>query len=91
MWDPATLATFARHYKTERADSAALVNRMRRASGVRQGDPVQSAYGQMVLARMSLSLHDRDPKDVDSTAMLRETTGSTCRRPSWKGRIGRRR
>ena len=70
-WDPATLATFARHYQTNEAIPAALVAQMRHASefgkalGVRQ---------QMVVARLSLSLHDRNPKTVDSTALLHEIT-----------------
>jgi thimet oligopeptidase len=74
MWDPATLATFARHYKTNEPIPAALVNRLRRASEFGKAIGPVGVRGQMVLARMSLSLHDRDPKDVDSTAMLRETT-----------------
>ena len=50
---------------------AALVKQMRRASefgkalGVRQ---------QMVYARLSLSIYDRDPKPVDTTAMVEELT-----------------
>ena len=70
-WDPATLAMFAKHYQTNEPIPAALVGRLRRANefgkaiGVRQ---------QMVFAKLSLSLHDRDPKTVDSTALLREVT-----------------
>lgn len=70
-WDPATLATFARHYQTNEPIPAALVSKMRRANefgkaiGVRQ---------QMVFAKLSLSLHDRDPKTVDSTAVFKEVT-----------------
>jgi thimet oligopeptidase len=74
LWDPATLATFARHYMTNEPIPAALVNRMRRASEFGKAIGPIGVRGQMVLARMSLSLHDRDPKDVDSTAMLREIT-----------------
>ena len=65
-WDPATLATFAKHYQTNEPISAALVNRMRRAIefgkalGVRQ---------QMVYAKLSLSIYDRDPKSVDTVAL----------------------
>jgi thimet oligopeptidase len=67
-WDPATLATFAKHYETNQPIPAALVRQMRRASefgkalGVRQ---------QMVYARLSLSIYDRDPKSVDTTAMVK--------------------
>ena len=70
-WDPATLATFAKHYQTNEPISAALVNQMRRASefgkalGVRQ---------QMVYAKLSLSIYDRDPKSVDTTARVKDLT-----------------
>ena len=70
-WDPATLATFAKHYQTNEPIPAALVKQMRRASefgkalGVRQ---------QMVYAKLSLSIYDRDPKSVDTTAMVKDLT-----------------
>jgi thimet oligopeptidase len=70
-WDPATLQTFARHYQTNQPIPAELVARMRRANefgkalGVRQ---------QMVYARLSLSVYDREPSAVDTTAMIREFT-----------------
>ncbi len=70
-WDPATLATFAKHYQTNEPIPAPLVRQMRRANefgkalGVRQ---------QMVFARLSLSVYDRDPKTVDTTALVKEYT-----------------
>jgi len=70
-WDPATLATFAKHYQTNAPIPAALVRQMRRANefgkalGVRQ---------QMIYAKLSLSVYDRDPKTVDTTALVRELT-----------------
>jgi thimet oligopeptidase len=70
IWDPATLATFATHYKTGEPIPAKLVMQMRRASEFGQGLDVR---GQMVFARVSLSLHDRDPKRVDATALYKET------------------
>jgi len=72
MWDPATLATFAKHYQTNEPIPAALVNRMRRANEFGKAIGPTGVRGQMVLARLSLSLHDRDSKTVDSTAVLRE-------------------
>src|SRR5436190_9762948 len=69
--DTATLQTFAKHFETNEPIPADLVARMRRASefgkalGVRQ---------QMVYARLSLSVYDRDPASVDTTAMIREFT-----------------
>ena len=68
-WDPATLQTFARHYLTNEPIPAALVLRMRKANefgkalGIRQ---------QMVYAKLSLSIYDRDPKTVDTTAMVKD-------------------
>jgi len=70
-WDPATLQTFARHYQTNEPIPTALVKQMRRASefgkalGIRQ---------QMIYARVSLSVYDRDPKEVDTTAIVRDVT-----------------
>jgi len=69
IWDPATLAMFATHYQTGEPIPAALVMQMRRASEFGQGLDIR---GQMVLARVSLSLHDRDPKRIDATALFNE-------------------
>ena len=69
VWDPKTLATFARHYQTGEPIPAALVQQMRRASEFGQGLEVEQ---QMVLARVSLSYHDRDPGAVNQTALWRE-------------------
>ncbi|MBZ5559547.1 MAG: Zn-dependent oligopeptidase [Acidobacteriia bacterium] len=70
-WDPATLATFAKHYQTNEPIPAALVLKMRRANEFGQALGVRQ---QMVFAKLSLSLHDRDPKSVDSTALIRDLT-----------------
>ena len=69
IWDPATLATFAVHYQTGEAIPASLVSQMRRASEFGQGVEVVQ---QMVLARVSLSYHDRDPQTVNQTALWKE-------------------
>lgn len=70
-WDPATLATFARHYETNQPIPEALVRQMRRASEFGKAITVRQ---QMVYARLSLSLYDRDPKGLDSTALVKEIT-----------------
>jgi thimet oligopeptidase len=81
-WDPATLATFARHYQTNEPIPAELVRPMRRASefgkalGVRQ---------QMVYAKLSLSVYDRDPASVDTTAMVKELTNKYLPYPYVEG------
>ena len=69
VWDPRTLSTFASHYQTGEQIPAALVAAMRRASEFGQGVEVTQ---QMVLARVSLSYHDRDPNSLDQTALWKE-------------------
>jgi thimet oligopeptidase len=68
-WDPRTLATFARHYQTGEVIPAALVLQMRRASEFGQALDVR---GQMLLARVSLSFHDRDPRTVDQDGLWKQ-------------------
>ena len=68
-WDPRTLATFARHYQTGEPIPAALVLQMRRASEFGQALDVR---GQMLLARVALSYHDRDPRTLDQTALWKQ-------------------
>jgi thimet oligopeptidase len=68
-WDPTTLATFARHYQTNEPIPAALVKQMRRASEFGKALGVRT---QMVYAKLSLSIYDRDPKTVDTTAMVKD-------------------
>ena len=57
-WDPATLATFAKDYETNQPIPASLVREMRRASEFGKALNVRQ---QMVYARLSLSVYDRDP------------------------------
>ena len=82
VWDPKTLATFARHYQTGEAIPAALVQQMRRASEFGQGIEVAQ---QMVLARVSLSYHDRDPGTVDQNALWKEIQARTIDIPFVEG------
>jgi thimet oligopeptidase len=72
-WDPATLATFAKHYQTNEPIPAALVRQMRRASEFGKALTVRQ---QMVYAKLSLSLYDRDPKSIDTTALVKELTNT---------------
>ncbi len=70
-WDPATLATFATHHQTNEPIPAALVKQMRRASEFGKALGVRR---QMVYAKLSLSIYDRDPKQVDTTKMVKDLT-----------------
>ena len=64
--DPATLATFARHFETGEPIPAGLIRSLVRANGMNRAF---QARQQMVLARLSLSLHDRDPESADPAAL----------------------
>jgi len=67
--DPATLATFATHYQTNEPIPAALVRQMRRANELGRGYDTRQ---QMVFAKLSLSLHDRDPKTADAMQIYKD-------------------
>lgn len=68
-WDAKTLATFAKHYQTNQPIPAALVAQMRRANEFGKALGVRT---QIVYAELSLSIHDRDPKKVDTTATVKD-------------------
>jgi thimet oligopeptidase len=70
-WDPAVLATFARHYKTHEPIPAALVRQMRRANDFGRALDVRQ---QMVYARISLSLYDRTPAQVNADSIVTAVT-----------------
>jgi Zn-dependent oligopeptidase len=70
-WDSATLATFAKHYQTNEPIPAELVKQMKRASEFGKGLHVRR---QMVYAKLSLSIYDRDPKLVDTDEMAKQLT-----------------
>jgi len=62
-WDPAVLATFAKHVKTHDPIPPALVKKMRRADEFGKG---AFARRQMFLAALSLDLHrEADPDKID--------------------------
>ncbi len=70
-WDATTLQTFARHYQTDEPIPAALVRQMKRAKEFGKGLHVRR---QMLYAKLSLSVHERDPQQVDTDAMVRNLT-----------------
>ncbi|HYG79666.1 MAG TPA: M3 family metallopeptidase, partial [Pyrinomonadaceae bacterium] len=70
-WDAPVLQTFARHYQTNEPIPAALVRQMRRASEFGKALTVRR---QMVYAKLSLSIYDRDPAQVNTDAMVKGLT-----------------
>jgi thimet oligopeptidase len=71
IWDAPTLATFARHYKTNEPIPADLVKQMRQAGEFGRGlDSQRQAF----LSKVSLSLHDKTQSVVDSTAVVRDVS-----------------
>jgi thimet oligopeptidase len=75
-WDPATLGTFAKHYQTDEPIPAATVARMRRASDFGKAIGPTGVRGQMIVARYLLDLNSRDPKTIDTTALMRDVTNA---------------
>jgi thimet oligopeptidase len=70
-WDPAVLATFARHHQTGEPIPPDLVRQMRRANDFGRALDVRQ---QMVYARVSLSLYDRPPAQVDADSIITAVT-----------------
>jgi len=81
-WDPATLATFAKHHETSQPIPETLVRQMRRASEFGKALNVRQ---QMLYARLSLSVYDRDPKAVDTTALVKQLTNTMTPFPYVEG------
>ena len=67
--DPVVLATFAKHHETGQPIPAELVNRMVRANEFGKGLGVRR---QMVYARTSLSIYDREPSRVNTDEVVKE-------------------
>lgn len=67
-WDPGTLRLFAKHYQTNEPIPVELVKQMRRASEFGKGLGVRT---QMVYAKLSLSIYDRPPADVNTDTFVK--------------------
>jgi thimet oligopeptidase len=65
-WDAAALQTFARHAQSHAPIPEDLVARMKAADEFGKGLRVRQ---QMFYAAVSLSFHDRDPKELDTTRL----------------------
>jgi thimet oligopeptidase len=81
-WDPAVLARFARHYKTNEPVQADLVKRMRAADEFGKGVHVMR---QLFYTAYSFFIHYRDPKKLDLDAYTGEMYQSYSPYPSVKG------
>jgi thimet oligopeptidase len=69
VWAPESLQTFARHLDTNQPIPAELVAQMKAADEFGKGLFVRQ---QMFYAATSLELHSRDPKELDTTAVVAE-------------------
>jgi thimet oligopeptidase len=70
-WDVGTLQSFAKHYQTNEPIPAGLVRQMKRASEFAKALGVRR---QMVYAKLSLSIYDRKPSEVNTDAMIKALT-----------------
>ena len=69
VFDPRVMARVAKHHETGAPMPAPLVLRMRRVIEEGRGGDVRN---ELIGAQLALSLHDRDPKDVDPVEVYRE-------------------
>jgi thimet oligopeptidase len=69
VWEPEVLARFGRHVESGAPIPAELVRRMKAADEYGKGLMVRQ---QMFYAATSLELHRRDPKGLDTTAVVAE-------------------
>ena len=67
MRDPKTLQTFAIHYQTKKPIPVALAEKLKKADEFGKGLNVRQ---QMFYAATSLDLHNRDPKNLDTTKLV---------------------
>jgi Zn-dependent oligopeptidase len=70
-WDPRVLAGFARHYQTGEPIPEGLVEQLDRATRFGRALDVRT---QMTYARVSLSLYDRPPAEVDTDSIVDAVT-----------------
>jgi thimet oligopeptidase len=66
-WDPKVLASFAKHYQTGQPIPADMVAKMRRADAF--GRAIDVAF-QVFYANVSLNIYNKDPKDVNTDAVV---------------------
>jgi thimet oligopeptidase len=81
--NPGVLATFARHYQTGASIPASLIQRLQRSEQFPRAAVVR---GEVVRARLSLSLHDRDPESVEPNEIYRDISKASVPFPFQEGR-----
>ena len=81
-WDPAVLASFARHHETGEPIPAELVRRLKRATDFGRALDMRT---QMTYARISLSLYDRPPAQVDTDSIVSAVTRAYTPVPPMEG------
>ncbi len=70
-WDPKVLASFALHHETNQPIPAELVRQLKRATGFGRAIDMRT---QMTYARISLSVYDRPPAQVDTDSIVSAVT-----------------
>ena len=70
-WDPTVLAGFARHHETGAPIPTELVRQLERATGFGRALDMRT---QMTYARISLSLYDRPPRQVNTDSIVSAVT-----------------
>jgi thimet oligopeptidase len=70
-WDPTVLAGFARHHETGEPIPAGLVRQLKRATAFGRALDMRT---QMTYARISLSVYDRPPAEVDTDSIVSAVT-----------------
>jgi len=81
-WDPAVLATFARHVETDEPIPAEMVRRLRAAEDYGKGLTVQT---QLFYGLLALGYYDRDPAGLDATAEMIALKRVACVQPHTPG------
>jgi thimet oligopeptidase len=81
--NPRVLAMFARHHQTGEPIPASLIERLQRSDQFFRGGPTR---GEVVRAKFSLSLHDRDPESVEPNELYRDIFKRYLPAPFQEGR-----
>jgi thimet oligopeptidase len=68
-WDPEPLQSFARHHQSNEPLPTELIQRMKQADEFGKGLAVRQ---QMFYAAISLGFYSRDPKGLDTTALVKQ-------------------